>query len=555
MYHVFFTNELGVEKNVISLFGESFVKKPYILENYRRTIGPNGKTYLIEDESKKVEGSIVSLDMKQLWLMDQWMDLPLGKRKAIKIKYNGDLIELYLYLFHTDNSASETVSNVITKDNIEDFTRKKNMDTLGDCDLHLIYPCSFNRYEIPKDVAIIDGNCPCESPYRTETQEELDQYEESQFFICKLHENNRYEFNDPFIKEIIRIPLGTVKCSFTYDGNRYVEYGFAYISKHRITEIGTYSIVFPCISNPVLLQLYAFCEDVLKIVEGDKELEVTEWLRSKEIDQYGYPKAIIFSYKGQVSKCDLLKCLAFEMEPIDEIVSKRLNEWASDNIAQYKLAEVYASDRCMVEMRSDIEMDIYRRLKAQAVEIFFIEILLFQEAAISRICSKVADHLNEVSNTMKCKNSFDVLTNLSKEMANAIMFIDHKRLRYPSVRLSSEQIAGRFGLPEELEKYYRYREILDEMINLNSNEQDKIESTLMNFLLLILTMIQVIPTLQEFAKVLMSGEIRLENVLSLGVSLGTCILFYLLYKIFTWNTIRRLAKKRGECKSNYGRKQ
>lgn len=548
MFHVFFTNEISIKKNERNLFETNFVKKPYILKNYSRVIGPNGKTYIKMDESKSVKGFIAELDINQLWVLDQWMDIPLSKRKVIKISYDNSPMELYYYTLDRTMSESQGANNVLIKDHMNIFSKKRNLHTLSQCDLHLIYPCSFDKYEIPKTEGILNEFSSCCDPYKIETLEELDQYEASQFFICKLNDNSKYEFNDAFITNIVRIPLGTVKCSFTYNGDNYEEYGFAYISKHTITEIGTFSIVFPCISNPVILQLFSFCENVLKIVEGNESIEVTEWLRRKNIELYGFPKAIIFSYNPQVEKDDILKCLAFEMEPMADIISKKLNEWASDNIAQYNLAEVYASDRCLIEIRKDNEPNIYRRLKSQSIEIFFIEILLFQEAAISRVCSRVSFYLNYISNNINCKNSFDILSNLSKEMANAIMFIDHKRLRYPSVRISSEEIAARFGLPEELDKYYKYREILDEMINLNSNEQDKIESTLMNFLLLVLTMIQVLPTIKTFIDIIMTGEIHVRDGVSLAFSLLTCTLFYILFRVFRWKTIRRLSKNRGDRK-------
>lgn len=435
----------------------------------------------------------------------------------------------------------------IAKDSIgndgQDINKK-----CGIFDLHLVYPCSFDLYKINNMNGIIDEKSPVGNPYEEEAQEDMEKLELSEFFIKKLHDNNNYEFNDPFINKIIRIPLAKIMCRIIHMGEAYYEQGFAYISKHTITEIGTFSIVLPDIINPVTLDLFAFCENILEIVDGNQAIELTQWLKNKSIEIHGHPKAVVFSYDCSLSKCDIIKCLAFEMEPIGYISSKKLNEWASDNIAQYDVAEVYTSDRCMIEIRKDIEPNTYLRLKAQAVELFFIEVLLFQEAAISRVCSRVSYHLNEVSSKGSGKNSFEILSRLSREMANAIMFIDHKRLKYPSVRISSQVIAERFGLPEELDKYYKYREILEDMINLNSNEHDKIESSLMNFLLLILTMIQVIPTLIDFIDVLMADEVTTYNWISLAISLSTCILLYMIYKLFRWNSIRRLTRKRSKQK-------
>lgn len=550
MFNVFFTNEISKKENLRSLFNQAIDTKPFTLEHYKSGVGIDGKSYLMYDQNAKVEGNVALLTSEQLWRLDQWMDIPLYRRISISVTLDEEAADLFIYLINENiNCRQRKKQTVDINDSMKAFTDKQELNRMGLCDIHLIYPCSFDQYDSSKE-RNSGINKKLGNPYRIETPEELQTYEISEYFIDKLTENSNYEFNDTFITSIHRTSWGTIKCSFTYQDMEYEEYGFAYISRHTITEIGTFSIVFPCISNPVILQLFSLCENVLMVCDGEEKIEVTEWLKRKNIELYGYPKAIVFSY-SQIEKKDILKCLAFELEPIDDICGKTLNDWADENIAQYNLAEVYASDRCLIEIRKDIEQDVMLRLKSQAVEIFFIEVLLFQEAAISRVCARVSHYLNYVFNNANCKDASEILFKLSKEMSNAIMFIDHKRLRYPSVRISSQKIAERFGLPEELERYYKYREILDEMIDLNSNEQDKVEGSLMNFLLLILTMIQVIPTLKAFVDVCVTGKITFADGLSLMISLSTCILLYLLYRLFKWRTMKKISKKRSERKKNY----
>lgn len=555
MYNVFLANELMEKGNEYGLFGQNIPKEGYELSGYTYNKTTLGKTYLIEHEESSVIGAIGLLTEEQVWLLDQWMDIPLLKRIAIHVTQNGKLTKVYIYVSNqvspqTDNFILEQVD---IKKQIRLFAKKRKMNTMGNCDLHLIYPCSLDKiYSFLQNPATENPCAIIENPYCVETSEELKEREISDYFISKLDCNSRYEFNDPFVTSVERISYGTFPCSFQYEGEEYIEYGFAYASIHTITGIGTFSIVFPSIANPILLQMYSFCESLLYIIEGKEKIEITKWLSNKSIEIYGHPKAIVFSYT-ELEKKEILKCLAYEMEPIGDICGKTLNHWADDNIAQYDIAKVYASDRCLLEIRKDIELDVMLRLKSQAVELFFIEVLLFQEAAISRVCERVAYHLNYVFNHSNSKNSTEVLFNLSKEMANAIMFIDHKRLRYPSVRLSSQEIAQRFGLPQELEKYYKYRSILDEMITLNSNEQDEVEASLMNFLLLILTMIQVIPTIKAFIDIIMKKQASLSDVVSLVVSLSTCILLYMIYRIFRWRTMKSIYRNRKERKQTYGK--
>ena len=129
-------------------------------------------------------------------------------------------------------------------------------------------------------------------------------------------------------------------------------------------------------------------------------------------------------------------------------------------------------------------------------------------------------------------------------MSNAIMFMDRKRFLYPSVRISSRKIAQRFGINEEIEKYYKYREILEQKIELNIADREKIEGNTMNFLLMTLAMIQIIPILKEILNLAFTEEIKPEDMISLVCSLLVCIFLYAVYRIFRTRTIRKLYKSR-----------
>ena len=140
----------------------------------------------------------------------------------------------------------------------------------------------------------------------------------------------------------------------------------------------------------------------------------------------------------------------------------------------------------------------------------------------------------------KRKNSANqTLFALSKEAANAILFVDYSQLRYTTVRISAKRIAERFGINEGFEKYYKCREVLEQMISIDSFESDKIENKLMNMLLLILTMIQVLPTLVQLASAILTHEF---NYIDFGSGIiGTlgCVVIYLIYRI----SYRRASKK------------
>ena len=506
-YYVFLTKEFNNADVEKVLFGKILEKHPCILNGYRYGEYSNSVFYLQKDSKSSVEGYAAVVTAEQLWLLDQWNEVPVLNRILITADLFGKSISLYLYIENLEaEKLSGNQSTPLEKALL--LKEKFNADTMGACDLHLMYPCSFHNYPYTKSNNVY-ASIVSEDPYYEESQEELSQFELSRYFISKLKANNNSEFNDSFIRDIERQSWGIVECSFIYDGKEYIEYGFAYVSIHESTKVGLFSIVFPAINNPVLLQMFAFCSNMLRIKNEDESFEISDWLKAKGITLYGFPKGIVFCY-SDVKKVDILKCLACEMEPIGSICSKTLKEWSEDNFAQYDIAEVYASDKCMIEICKCFEHDVIKRLKNQAYEIFLIEVLLFQEAAIARVCARVSSYLNNTPANANSKKMSAQLYDLSNEMSTAIIFMDHKRFLYPSVRISSEKIAQRFGTYEEIEKYYKYREILEQKINLNIADQEKIESATMNILLLFLTMIQVVPVLKDILSLIYSNGIILK---------------------------------------------
>lgn len=127
------------------------------------------------------------------------------------------------------------------------------------------------------------------------------------------------------------------------------------------------------------------------------------------------------------------------------------------------------------------------------------------------VCNKVYSYLNDNLGNGN-RNANETLFELSKEASNAILFVDYKKLRYPTVRVSAKRIAQRFGIEEDMEKYYKCREVLEQMISIDTIENENIENRLMNQLLLLLTMLQVLPTLYQVTRSLLQQKVSLLTI-------------------------------------------
>ena len=129
-------------------------------------------------------------------------------------------------------------------------------------------------------------------------------------------------------------------------------------------------------------------------------------------------------------------------------------------------------------------------------------------------------------------------------MSAAVLFFDYDRFLYPTVSIACKKISQRFGMEEELQKYYQYREILEQMINLAHEQREKIEGDNMNLLLLLLTIVQVLPTLIDTFSMIQSNSFSPSILLSWLYSILACGLLVGLFSWYKRRTIRRINKAR-----------
>ena len=184
------------------------------------------------------------------------------------------------------------------------------------------------------------------------------------------------------------------------------------------------------------------------------------------------------------------------------------------------------------------------RLNLEAVELFFLELLMMQEAAIARVSDRTYDLFREGLYREDSSGSQEKLFSLSQEAASAVLFVNFKKLRFPTVRISFKKIAERFGIAEGLENYQTCREMLEQMIAINTAEAEKADGDLMNLLLLFLTMMQVLPVFADLVRYMMGGQWNLVDIISsLGGAAG-CLTLYILYRVAFRRRQKRFMERR-----------
>lgn len=497
--------------------------QPHSIDGYEIHYTKNGRAFLSSCPGGRVSGLLCDADEFLLWALDQWKGVPSLQRTTIQAPD-----ECYIYLANAaENHGTRAPAEQDLTQELAYFIRLYQGNELGRCDVHLMFPCSFESFHLPMDHPQADP---------------ITAHLASQIQIA-----NNDEFSGEYLT-LQRGALGVHSFGMGFseeDRTHNTQPGLIHYSIHETTKIGTVSVVFPYTLVSALHILNVCCSNVLTIVTDNTYMDFCTWLKSEYgIILRGMPRALLFAF-DPLSKAQLMRCLAMERFPCAELIGPTLSTYAEDNFAQYDIAEVYASNKCLIEISKYCEQSLIPRFSAESVEIFFMELLSMQSASIHRICSRVLSYMQQSNNTYGQKD-YDHLIALSQEMSSVVLFFDYNQFRYPTVTIACKRISQRFGMDEEIEKYYKYREILEQVINLAHEQREKIESSNMNLLLLILAIVQVLPTFVETFQMCIERTWSLSVGLSWIYSILSCCVLCGLFSWYKRRQIRRTRKTKKE---------
>ena len=191
---------------------------------------------------------------------------------------------------------------------------------------------------------------------------------------------------------------------------------------------------------------------------------------------------------------------------------------SSNNIAQYNTAEAYVSEVTLLEISNNYKPNLSDRLAEQAIEVFFLKLILLQDAAICSVNLLIENAINDENE--RRKNTDMELLRLVTELSKATKFFDPRNFYYPTVRASFVRIADRFGLPAQIKLMSENKSLLEQLIEINSIQSQKKENEIINLILIILAVIQVMP--------IFMGDQR--TLFYTGVTSAACIIFIIILR-------------------------
>ena len=495
----------------------------YTIKGYSKAYLVSGKAVLVKDPTAETNGKILAASDQTIWAVDQWKELPIIDREIIKVKHNGSVLDVYIY---TTKSNSFLIKDgyVDLRKGMDNYLSLRKGNSSSYIDLHMLIPCS-----ISQESSLTKQN-----------------YNNSSLLGSMLFEKINYsinnEFKGDFIKKEKRGLIG--KYYFIYNYGVGAEYQFekqhevktvsqaciVSYSIHQPTNLAVIDIFMPSVlASPQELMSF-FCYQKFELSDGNNSIGFEKWLESFGLEVHGTRRNVVFS-SAPMEATELLNSLASESTPMGNIIGESFIEASKNNIAQYDTAEVFLSENTFIEIFDDYRIDLSERIDYQCVELFFLELILFQDAAISRVCDHINDRIDFEKQNLSSKREFSDLDDLVFESAYAIRFWDIDQFLFPTVRISAKKIAECFGLSRQMEKYNQSMEILEKLISIRDSKIDETESKLLNSLVLLLTIVQVLPSFFEVVRAIISSSVTANDIVSVLVSCGTSAAILVIYVI------------------------
>ncbi len=467
---LFIFGELN-DNNIASLCSSAKLIEQTSFSGYEICSNKQGRSYL-KKGNNNVEGWVYDLNDLDCWFIDQWKE-PLSLYKK-EISDN-------VYSYFSINEAEENVNNNYANNEELDnfFLKLKNNTSLKMADVHLLIPGSIEEG--------INNN--------------KEAYIGNMLQKC-ISDSNEAEYNSDFLKNCERYTLGEI--GIIIDDNQ-VQKATCTIMLHKPTNLGVMDIFVPAIHINAHTVLLNYCCDQLKLEYDNKVITIHELFNTLNIIRMGSKRSLVFSYE-KLDETTMINLLANEREPMGKIMGKHFKDIISNNLAQYDTAEVYVSETTMLEVASKVETCLFSRIQNQAIEIFFVEMLLLQDAAVSKMNEKVKAEIDKERNFPFRKNADKILHELLDENAYTLRFTDYKQFYYPTVRVSAENVSKAFGIDEIYKKYEQNKMLLENMIKNHKVEFDKKENKIKNILLSVLTILSGIETIQTAIDLLTNSK-------------------------------------------------
>lgn len=512
------------------LFGAAIPMMPAALPGWELCLSREGRTLARPGRGQAaIEGAILELDINQLHRADQWEGIPFCHRRQARVVLpDGSEREPWIYAL--DGEAAPSTPNGQGKAGVAALRAKAGQQReqlermqVPVCDMYIMVPCVIH-------------------PGRRAKLAEDD-------FVRTFNKTADIEYSGSLGRQFQRGVLDDVEI-VACDGEEGIEAGErgrqrirAYLSAHHETGLGIVILALPaCTIAPQRLLGQMSGSDLWFAARQDPPpVPMKAWLASHGLSQMGTPRASVIL--GQEPTFGELCCLlSAEYDPVEGIVGHRIQEAARQNLAQYDYYQMYIAETCEVEFPGAFPRPYGERAADAILTLFVIELILFQDASLSRVQALVSREI-EKSNSAPTDDALAVIEDLGSYFAKAMLFWDIRNFRYQTAQKCADDFARAFEIDRLRENYHANRNILEQLVQIHATRIAERDNRIINFVLITLAVLQVLPIIYEIISSTIYGNIHENQLLSAA---GTAVTCMTIWAFFAWRRNRRWLPKAGK---------
>lgn len=363
-----------------------------------------------------------------------------------------------------------------------------------------------------------------------------------------------------FKERIRRYYLGVVKCRITEEmimdilDRQDVSVGediYCHLLVAADAESGVGVLYVVSLSSPFLLShlMDNVVRNQLMVIDGEgKRINLYGYIRkSWGLSICGTPKSYVTVPKEKAALDDqqlaallLSETIYEEGEDFSRLVDREIISKAEAPFGsgQYDIAYVGVSLNTFIQFYPSYRGTVEYRLFWNSVTAFYIELILFEEAAINRFNKALVSLMSEANEDLP-EDFLEKNRKITNEFLSTVEFWD-VQLNYPSSQKSISMIRDAFAQKTLLARMARYQEqvknifeINKELVDRRAEKEEKKSNDRMNFILFILTVVSTVSAVYQTVDYVMAymTDDPVRNIFPLLTNIVILAFVGLLYRI------------------------
>ena len=252
------------------------------------------------------------------------------------------------------------------------------------------------------------------------------------------------------------------------------------------------------LDNTIRNQILICIDDFDKSNKQDKYVNLYDFLESYlGVYKRGSPKTFInLPYeKNKMKHCELASLLMSETiystdEELGCFIDQDIMEIvkSENGMGQYDRGFVAAATNVLLYFAPILRTSIEERILEEAITVFYIELLTFEEAATEIANNSIIKLLTNVS-YIEINDFLHETHLIFNKYVKTMVFWDVK-MNYPSSKKSMTMLRNAFKIEENIKNFEKNQKELRDIFETKRDIIDRMESTMLNYIILFLTLIQ-----------------------------------------------------------------